>query len=193
MEFSIWEAKQEIRRHMQSQRKALNPAQKQSWDKQIIAVILAQSVYQRAASILLYMAMPQEVNLDELLMAALASGKQVGVPRVNRQTKRMQAVRFLQDDPLVAGVFGILEPSSDAPIMRIEEIDLIIMPGLAFAINGARIGYGGGYYDRFLENESHRPYLLAVAYDWQVFADLPATPADRKIDGIVTPTRLMEC
>ncbi len=192
MEFSIWEAKQEIRRHMQSQRQTLEPAQKQSWDKQIIATILAQSVYQRATSILLYMAMPQEVNLDDLLMAALASGKQVGVPRVNRQTKRMQAVRFLQDDPLVAGVFGILEPRGDAPIMRLDEIDLIIMPGLAFSENGARIGYGGGYYDRFLGNESSRPYLLAVAYDWQVFADLPVTPVDRKIDGIVTPTRVME-
>jgi 5-formyltetrahydrofolate cyclo-ligase len=178
---------------MQSQRQALEPTQKQSWDKQIIATILAQSVYQQASGMLLYMAMPQEVNVDELLMAALASGKQVGVPKVNRQTKRMQAVRFLQNDPLVAGVFGILEPRSDAPIMRIDEIDLIIMPGLAFAENGARIGYGGGYYDRFLENESNRPYLLAVAYDWQVFADLPVTPADRKIDSIVTPTRLMEC
>ena len=191
MDVSIAEAKAAIRKQMQKRRADLAPLQKTAWDQRIVESVLAHPWYLNATTVMLYMAMPQEVNLDDLVAAALKAGKQVGLPQVDKQAKRMQALRYMANAPLATGVFGIREPERDAPILNAEEMDLVVMPGLAFSERGERIGYGGGYYDRFLEQRRERTLLLAVGYDWQVFPRLPATPADRRIDGIVTPTRVI--
>lgn len=190
---SIGETKQEIRNIMRKKRAEIDFLQKKTWDEQIVSSLLAHPVYRRAGAIMLYMAMPEEVNLDELVKTAYASGKQIALPKVDRTRKRIQAFRYMVENPLSIGVFGIREPVDGAQNLSPEALDLIVMPGLAFGENGERIGYGGGYYDRFLNDVNHGPHLLAVAYDWQVFPDLPTTSEDRKIDGIVTPTRVFVC
>ncbi len=191
MDPSIWEAKQQIRRQVLEKRKTIDLWQKKEWDEKIITSIMAHPVYEKASTVMLYMAMPQEVNLDLLVEASITSGKKVGLPRVDRQTKTLHAHHYGKDDQLVAGVFGIREPDVFANEMPASEFDLLIMPGLAFGEKGERIGYGGGYYDRFIQRRDGRPFLLAVAYDWQVYPELPSTTEDKRIDGVVTPTRVI--
>ncbi len=191
MEQSLWDAKQAIRKEVLEKRKAIDLWQKKDWDEKIVASIMAHPLYEKASAIMLYMAMPQEISVDLLVEVAISAGKKVGLPRVNRQAKRLHVHQFAKDDQLIAGVYGIREPDAGAPEMHLSEFDLLIMPGLAFGENGERIGYGGGYYDRLIDQQDDRPFLLAVAYDWQLYPKLPVTPEDQRIDGVVTPTKVI--
>ncbi len=191
MEQSLWDAKQAIRKEVLEKRKTIDLWQKKGWDEKIAAAVMAHPLYMSASTVMLYMAMPHEISVDLLVDDSISAGKKVGLPRVNRQTKRLHVHHFAKDDQLIAGVFGIREPDAGSPEMRLSEFDLLIMPGLAFGENGERIGYGGGYYDRLIHHQESRPFLLAVAYDWQVYPKLPVTPEDQRIDGVVTPTKVI--
>jgi 5-formyltetrahydrofolate cyclo-ligase len=101
-------------------------------------------------------------------------------------------IKSLEND-LVPGVFGILEPDLEKidPVIA-DKIDIVIVPGAAFSENGCRIGYGGGFYDRFLQNRSITSY--ALAFDFQLVDEVPFDPEfDMKVDYIVTERRVIEC
>lgn len=183
--------KWQLREQMLAQRKLLSDEQKRLWDQQIVGALLEHPWYQNALMIMVYLAMPSEIDLGAFIDSASAKGRQVCVPRVNRQTKMMDACGLTAESELVPGVFGILEPAKEAPIVPLSEIDLIVMPGLAFTPAGDRIGYGGGYYDRFLVGRKDHTRLLGVAYDFQVVPEFPVFDYDQKIHGLVTPTRVL--
>ena len=116
-----------------------------------------------------------------------ADGKQLALPRVDRATRRLaiHAVADMVND-VQAGVWGIREPRAEQPLVALETIDFVLLPGVGFTPRGARLGYGGGFYDRLLEHFAQRPPLVAAAYAVQIRAQLPLHKHDRGVDLVVT-------
>lgn len=137
-----------------------------------------------------------EVETLELIGQLLNSGKTVTVPLVSVSEKSMTAVRLI--DPgkdLVSGYYGILEPRKDLLETRTidhKSIDIVVLPGSVFDERGGRLGYGGGFYDRFLANEVRSEALrIALAFELQVRGEIPQQPHDKPADFIITERRVI--
>ena len=150
---------------------AMTPAQIQGCSRELTRMALASPLYEAARSIYGYLPYNQEVHTLELLQAALNSGKRVAVPKVFGDTMRFIWLTNLQD--VAPGYCGIPEPLADGPEAD-DPHALVLMPGLAFDPAGHRVGYGGGFYDKFLAQEPEHP-TLALCYG---FSTLPL-PGDR--------------
>lgn len=113
-------------------------------------------------------------------------------PRVTGEGE-MEFARVDDEDDLVEGKFGIPEPAADAPTSDIESIGALLLPGLAFDARGARVGYGGGYYDRALSRTfKYPPTMIGVCFDFQVVDEVPDEEHDVRVDWIITDSRMIE-
>lgn len=154
----IREAKKKLRRRMREQMRSLPADYVQAAGADIQGQILSSARYREAESIFLFVSMPKETPTDRILRQALADGKKVFVPKCS--PKEMKAVRIRDPEHLYPGMLGILEPSDCSETMTAEELDLILVPCLAAAPDGRRLGHGGGYYDRFLEGHTENAVCL---------------------------------
>ena len=142
---------------------------------------LATDAYRQAAAIYGYLPYNQEVRTVPILEQALRDGKKVAAPKVYGDDMKFI---YLDDLSRVAkGYAGIPEPIDDGPVAD-DEGALVLMPGLAFDPQGHRIGYGGGFYDRFLEREPHHP-TVALCYDFQMFQKLETEEFDIPVDLVI--------
>ncbi len=137
-----------------------------------------------AKTVFLYLSFGSEVETLALTKKLLALGKEIAVPRCDPQTKTMTAVRLTDFQQLRPGSYGILEPAPDAPVISKEEIDLCLVPGLAFDQEGYRLGYGGGYYDKFLKDFSGKK--LGLAFLECLTDRLPREEFDLPVDAVIT-------
>ncbi len=149
-----------------------------------------------AKSIMCYVSFGNEVHTHILIKKWLSEGKQVSVPCVANSTKEakcMYAVKINSFDELkVTGKYGILEPPlRDSNIITPAMLDAVIVPGSAFDINKNRMGYGAGYYDRFLSKVSNKCYKIGICYDFQVLDDIPCEEYDVPLDLLVTEKRIV--
>ncbi len=188
-------SKKELRAVALSRRDALPPAERAAFSTSIAAALKGMPEYARAHTVMLYVSFGSEVETWDLITAALAGGKQVTVPKVIKSEGAL--VPSLVKDPakdLAPGAYGILEPRYDAlrPV-RPSSLDLILVPGVAFDAGGRRIGYGGGYYDRFLPTVAATAVCVAAAYEAQVFPALPQDAFDHRVDYVVTEKRIIDC
>ena len=144
--------------------------------------LLAQSqVYQSAKTIYGYLPYNQEVRTVPMLERALQDGKKVAVPKVYGDTMRFI---YLEDMSCVeTGYAGIPEPVADEPVAE-DKTALVLMPGLAFTKEGDRMGYGGGFYDRFLAEEPNHP-TVALCYEFQILESLPTEEYDIPVDCVL--------
>jgi len=115
-------------------------------------------------------------------------------PRISG--KGQLSMHFAVLEKLLPGSFGILEPGADLPLANPSDIDVMLVPGVAFDYKGNRLGYGKGYYDRLLSNSlqgqnSHRPLLVGVSFDETLYDELPTEAHDKGMDYIVTPTQTL--
>jgi 5-formyltetrahydrofolate cyclo-ligase len=133
---------------------------------------------------LVYGAMPDEVDAAPLIAALRARGERIALPRVDGE--RLTLHWHGEDAPGATGSFGLTEPLPDAPEADPAEIDLVIVPGVAFDAACNRLGMGAGYYDRLLA-EMPRAVTVGVAFDEQVVDEVPCEPHDRPLDAVVTP------
>ena len=181
-------SKEDIRRRIREAREEY-PLESVQRDSHIICEkLIAMKEYREASHVFLYMASPHEVDASPILRHALDSGKRVYIPRVIRMGV-MEFYRIFDENDVQIGSFGIREPVEGTPVAQIKE-GFMVMPGIAFDEKLRRIGYGGGYYDRYLEHvQEGAIYRIALAFDFQVFPSLPADDWDIPIDGIITPTR----
>lgn len=153
------------------------------------------AVFRQASLIMGYMAFRNEVLTKDILADALAAGKGVALPYVVKQQRRIvpALVKDLEKD-LVLGSYGIPEPNPETltPVDP-AKIDIVIVPGVVFDKRGNRIGYGGGYYDRFLPHCS-KAVLIALAYQFQVVDDLgPLVEShDQRVHFLVTEKGVMQ-
>ena len=137
--------------------------------------------YQKAKTIYGYLPYNQEVRTVAILAQALADGKQVAVPKVYGED--MKFILLPDLTRVSKGYAGIPEPVADGPVAQ-DETALVLMPGLAFDRAGHRIGYGGGFYDKFLAREPHHP-TVALCYDFQVMDRLETEEFDIPVDLVI--------
>lgn len=173
--------KQQLRAHIRQQKRAMTQEQIVSKSAALEQLFTASEAYQHAQSIYGYLPYNQEVRTIPMLQRALADGKRVAVPKVYGDQMRFI---WMDDLSLVEkGYAGIPEPLADAPIAD-DPTALVLMPGLAFDRQGHRIGYGGGFYDRFLAEQPHHP-TLALCYDFQVLEQLETESFDIPVDTVL--------
>ena len=180
-------SKKEFRLHVEAERAALLPEVKKALDEKILEKLLKEESYRCARSIFVYVSYKNEVDTHNIITDALARGKVVCVPKVISLKEGMAAVRLESFEELRKGPYGILEPELlPERIVKPSDMDLLIMPGVAFDLKGGRIGYGGGFYDRFLKEVDGSVPKIALAYSFQVFESVPMEESDMRIDKVIT-------
>ena len=156
--------KAELRKKILQEMKAVPQKQKIAMDQALTERFLNHPVYQEAKVIATYLSFPHEFQTQGLIDQALKGGKKVLIPKTYPKG-RMEFVVY-HPQQLVKTSFGLLEPQGDLEVVDPSQIDLIHVPGLAFTTEGYRIGYGGGYYDRYLEHFAG--YTMSTIYPCQI-------------------------
>jgi 5-formyltetrahydrofolate cyclo-ligase len=158
----------------------------------IVASFLARPDFRAARSVLLTLPFRNEWDTAPLVHAALAAGKTVAVPRVDRDA-RMLELRSIVDlaRDVGPGFRDIPEPLDHCPALARAMIEFVVVPGVAYDREGRRLGYGGGYYDRLLPLLSPRAPRVAGAFDVQIVERVPVGPNDVTIDAVVTESRTL--
>ena len=173
--------KTELRRRIREKKRAMTPEEIEERSRELGRQFAATEAYRKAKTIYGYMPYNQEVRTVPMLQRALDEGKRVAVPKVYGEEMRFI---YLEDLTQVSkGYAGIPEPIADAPVAEDKQA-LVLMPGLAFDPQGHRIGYGGGFYDRFLAQEPHHP-TLALCYEFQMQAHLDTEEFDIPVDTVL--------
>lgn len=135
-----------------------------------------------------YMSIGSEFDTAAFVSDLRAQGKALVLPRAPRGSRLLEL--YVVRDPkreLAAGVWGIQEPRPDrCRPARLEEIDFVLVPGVAFTTRCDRLGYGGGFYDRLIAGFAQRPPLVAAAFTLQIVPALPLSPSDQAVDSVIT-------
>ena len=177
--------KKALRASIKQKRRALSIEYRQQASRKMQAELTKLPCYQAAEYIMLYMAMQDEVQLDELIAMVLKDGKKAVIPLVTG-AGLMEAVELSDMADLVPDKYGIKTVSEEKRrLIAPDKIDLIIVPGVAFDKAGHRLGMGGGFYDRFMLRAS-RAVRAALAYDCQLLVSVPAEVHDLTVDYIIT-------
>ena len=173
--------KQELRRAIRERKRAMTEEEIVERSNALAEKFYNSPAYQAASTIYGYLPYNQEVRTVPMLQRALDEGKRVAVPKVYGDEMRFI---YLEDLTQVSkGYAGIPEPIADAPVAD-DKKALVLMPGLAFDPQGHRIGYGGGFYDKFLAKEPHHP-TLALCYEFQMQAHLDTEEFDIPVDTVL--------
>ena len=188
MSTAISEQKTALRQAIRVQMKALSPADLRPEDDALFAQFLALPQTAQAKTILLYHGMGAEPETARLLSALLAAGKQVALPRC-LPGHGMEARLVTARTQLVRHKYGMLEPGEDCPVIPPEELDLILVPGLAFDRQCRRLGQGGGFYDRYLAG--YTGPTVALCRPRFLLEEIPCDPHDRRVDCICTPQEII--
>lgn len=184
------EEKKKLRQQMKGQRAALGESLRLLKSEEILHRLKNFPPYLKAKSVFLFLSIDTEVQTKGIAADVLKRGKKLLIPHLSRG--QMEAVELKSFDELVSGVYKI--PS--LPARQVEErrhedgIDLIVTPGLAFDRRGFRLGYGGGFYDRFLEKHPGTPCTLGLAFDCQMVDEVFHESFDRPVDEILTESGL---
>ena len=146
------------------------------------------------STLFIYVNFRSELETLELINLCLNQGKRVAVPLVDASTVSM--IPLLIKDPakdLVPGYYDIPEPDPQQSLrVAAREIDAAVIPGSVFDIHGGRLGYGGGYYDRFLVNDAPQAKRIGLAFEMQVVEDVPVQPHDQPLDILITEKRIVK-
>ena len=173
--------KKELRSRIRAQKRAMTTAEIDAKSAKLGELFLASEAYQKSRSIYGYLPYNQEVRTVPMLERALADGKRVAVPKCYGDEMKFI---WLEDLTQVEkGYCNIPEPIADGPVAD-DETALVLMPGLAFDPQGHRIGYGGGFYDKFLAAEPQHP-TLALCYDFQMLDMLETEEFDVPVDTVL--------
>ena len=142
------------------------------------------------ATVLAYCATPEELDPASTVAALRARGARIALPRV-REDGALDLCETDEVCELRASSLGILEPTANAPLLSPEEVDVVLLPGVAFDASGRRLGLGGGFYDRLIPRLPERCLTVGIAFDEQLFTYVPHAEHDAMVDAVVTPTRVL--
>lgn len=187
--------KQIIRQRILPRREQLPAALRRQYSAEIARRIALLPQYQSACVVLGYMNFGAEFESEILARQALADGKTLLLPKVNADTCELDVHRVTDvDTQLAPGAYGIREPMIECcAIAKPEDADFILLPGVAFGRDGARLGYGGGFYDKLLARLQHHPALVAGTYSLQLVEHVPQEVTDRKVQWLVTEYETIHC
>ena len=188
--------KKELRQRIITLREQLSPEVRASHSKDITERLLRLSQYQHANVVLGYMSFGAEFDSGTWVKQVMADGKRLVLPKVNRLTSQLDL--YWVDDlasQLAAGLWGIPEPVAERceRLNTLNEVEFALLPGVAFTRSGARLGYGGGFYDKLLAQIKHRPTLVAAAFGLQVVENMPQEATDVKVEWVVTEQEIIDC
>ena len=183
--------KKETRQTILQQRKAFPAKEKNLAEQRMLKFLKNWDVFIQAETIHLFMSKIDEPNTGPIILYAWESGKTIVVPYVLPNTFNLFHSQLNSFDDLSPGALGVLEPSPGKRIrITPESINLVIIPGVAFDLQGGRIGYGKGYYDRFLEQT--KAFRLALAFDFQIIDKVPTEKHDVPMNGILSESGIFE-
>lgn len=175
-------AKVALRRQIRAQRDAIAPLQRQRASTSITKRLTALPIWQQAGVIASYIAINNEIDPSGVDALALASDKRLVYPRA--QAGGGMTFHSLEAPHCERGPGGVLQSTADAPVCTPHEIDLILIPLLACDSRGHRLGYGGGYYDRFLPMSP--AVRMGLGYEWQLTAEVPTDEYDQRLDYFIS-------
>jgi 5-formyltetrahydrofolate cyclo-ligase len=182
--------KKVLRDHARSQRASLSAAEVEEKSGLICRHVL--EVLDGTSPLMVYVSKPFEVSTKDLIGHLIAQGKSVVVPIIEKDTKTLR-LSFLEDPAVLQeSTFSVPEPVGHELPARASDVKAVIVPMLAFDKKGNRLGYGAGYYDRFL---SLHPHLtrIGIAFACQEVDEIPTDATDASMDIIITDTRIIRC
>ena len=182
------ERKKLIRKEIFRRRKEASSQQVIENSAKICRTLCQLEEFQKAEWVYIYIDYKNEVMTGEIMEQALAMGKHVAAPKVVGKDMIFYEIQSLDD--LEPGYFGIREPREDLPVADCETA-FLVMPGVAFDREKHRVGYGGGFYDRFLEKHT-KLYKAALAFEFQMMEEIPVEPTDILPDVVITETAVYE-
>lgn len=188
--------KQTIRKNILALREQLSPDARAAYSAAISARLLRLPEYRQADTVLGYMNFGTEFASGLWAAQVLAEGKRLVLPRVNHHTSRLDLYRVEDlESQLATGLWGIREPIAERceRLGGPNEVEFVLLPGVAFARDGARLGYGKGFYDRLLAQMTHRPALVAAAFAVQIVEQIPQEATDIKVEWIITEQETIFC
>ncbi len=180
--------RESVRAETLRQRDGLAPETRAVFSRQIVDTVMHWIQYEGLDAVMLYLNMRSEVETDGLLEGLLHAGKRVAAPVMNTERNCLIPRRIQSGETnLVRHRYGMLEPSTTCPIFPVEQLQLIVVPGIAFDRRGYRLGYGKGFYDRFLANCPHA-IPIGLAYQIQVVKDTFPETWDVPVQHVFTET-----
>lgn len=191
--------KEQLRSEMKLRRDGLSGQERSTYNEAIRQLLYQSKEYRECNTLFSYISFGSEIDTHPVIHQALTDGKKVYIPRVNRTDMEFYQIRSMKG--LIISKFGVPEPpviEQNRYILEegkeIDERYLMLLPGLAFDIHGNRIGYGGGYYDKYLSGYP-KDYFnkVALAYEFQILTALTADLHDVQADAIITPEGYHQC
>jgi 5-formyltetrahydrofolate cyclo-ligase len=185
-----------IRKQLLALREQLPAAMRASHSAAITERLLQLPEYRQAGTVLGYMNFGAEYASELWIQRVLADGKKLVLPRVNHHTSQLDLYRV--DDPeiqLEAGLWGIREPIVERceKLVMLNEVEFALLPGVAFSRDGARLGYGRGFYDKLLARMTIQPALVAAAFGLQIVEQIPQESTDVKVEWVITEQETIAC
>ena len=182
---SLEQQKARLRNQLRERLSRLKPEEKLKRSEEILERLYRHPSFLKARTLLIYLALPAEVQTRALVDEARKKEKKVYVPRVDPEKKRIWMIEVTDPEKLGPGFRGILEPPFDQTrIGDPKDLDLAIIPGLGFDRDGGRLGRGEGYFDRFLQ-EAQRAYKIGLAFECQIIEKIPRTSHDVVMDEVL--------
>ncbi len=185
--------KKTLREQALMTRKALTRSDVMEKSKQIKHRLFASSWYLNARIILFYVSYDNEVNTHDMIQESLMNKKTVVVPKTDIKEKKLIISKITCWDDLERGAYNIFEPKKEClREVPLDSMDVVIIPGVAFNMQGNRIGHGYGYYDRLLQKMKKIP-KIGLAFECQLVESIPAQMHDVKVEKIITEKRVIIC
>ncbi len=185
---STQQEKTALRKRIQADLKAMTPEARAAASIQACALLEQQSVWRDARAILFFAPLAGEPDLWRLVEDSVAAGKLIALPRFSREHQAYVAALIENTHAHINhGEFGIREPHADCAIIELNRLDLMLVPGVAFDLDGRRLGRGKGYYDRLLSKFDG--VACGVAFDQQIVPRVPSEAHDARVNCVLTPAR----
>jgi 5-formyltetrahydrofolate cyclo-ligase len=184
-------SKKEIRNKIINNRDMLDLRTRSDMDEVIFNKFINSDYYKKAEVIFAFVSFASEVDTKKIIEYAIKENKTICVPKVKSREEGFEIYKIKGLQDLEAGFYGILEPKVACEIIDYESIDFILMPGVAFDKYGGRIGYGGGFYDRYLSKLKKDIPKIAISYELQIIDKIPMALHDIPIDGIITEKEIL--
>jgi 5-formyltetrahydrofolate cyclo-ligase len=183
----------DLRQMILTKRDHLSSDEQQYKSRQILDNLTAIKPFSKVSTLFSYVNFRSEAATMDLIYYCLQRPVKVTVPLTLTGEKKL--ISYLITDPkkdLVPGYCNIPEPLQTLPVIDPKTIDLVILPGSVFDFNGGRLGYGGGYYDRFLQYSAPQALKIGLAFDLQIVDKVPVLAHDQKLDWLITESRAVK-
>jgi 5-formyltetrahydrofolate cyclo-ligase len=187
---SLAESKDLLRQAFLDRRSRLSQAEQENAGEAVVAKLIGQKEIFNALEIGLYWGMRGELPTMACFKKLKGGERHLYFPRLNK-LDQLEFVEISHEKELRKGTFGVLEPDPTLSSVSLEQLEVLIIPGVAFDLQGKRLGWGKGYYDKTLKDFAGM--RVGLAYDFQVKEKIPAGDLDEPVDVIITPSRVIEC